>query len=129
VALEANLDYEALFEAGSMLGSGAVIAVNEQACIVRLTERLARFYRHESCGKCIPCREGTDWMYRILRRIEGGQGRAEDLDLLLDICRHIAGRSFCPLGDAAVGPVQSSVERFRDEYEFHIREKRCLVDG
>jgi NADH-quinone oxidoreductase subunit F len=129
VALEANLDYEALFEAGSMLGSGAVIVVNEKTCIVRLTERLARFYRHESCGKCIPCREGTDWMVKILQRVEGGQGRAEDLELLLDICRHIAGRSFCPLGDAAVGPVQSSVERFRDEYEFHIREKRCLVDG
>ncbi len=128
-ALDAKLDYEALFDAGSMLGSGAVIAINEQACIVRLTQRLARFYRHESCGKCIPCREGTDWMVKILGRLEGGQGRADDLDLLLEICGNIAGRSFCPLGDAAVGPVQSSVERFRDEYEFHIREKRCLVDG
>jgi NADH-quinone oxidoreductase subunit F len=128
-ALEADLDYESLFEAGSMLGSGAVIAINERTCIVRLVERLARFYRHESCGKCIPCREGTDWIYKILRRIEVGLGREEDLPLLLDLCRNVAGRSFCPLGDAAVGPVQSSVERFRDEYAFHIREKRCQADG
>jgi NADH-quinone oxidoreductase subunit F len=128
-ALETNLDYEALFAAGSMLGSGAVIAINERTCMVRTTQRLAAFYRHESCGKCIPCREGTDWMYKILCRIEGGKGRAEDLDLLLDICDNMAGKSFCALGDAAVEPVQSSLERFRDEYEFHIREKRCLVDG
>jgi NADH-quinone oxidoreductase subunit F len=128
-ALACNLDYEAIFEAGSMLGSGAVIAVNERTCIVGLTQRLSAFYKHESCGKCIPCREGTDWIYRILSRIEGGQGRSEDLDLLLDICGNIAGRSFCPLGDAAVGPVQSSIERFRDEYDVHIREKRCLVDA
>ena len=127
VALGCTLDYESIFEAGSMLGAGAVIAINEQTCLVRVTERLAAFYAHESCGKCIPCREGTDWMYRILGRIERGQGRAEDLDLLLDLCDNIAGKSFCPLGDAAVAPVQSSVERFREEYEFHIREKRCMV--
>jgi NADH-quinone oxidoreductase subunit F len=126
-ALECNLDYESVFEAGSMLGSGAVIAINEHTCIVAVTERLAAFYRHESCGKCIPCREGTDWMYRILQRIELGRGRMEDLALLLDICDHVSGKSFCPLGDAAVGPVQSSIERFREEYEFHVREKRCLV--
>ncbi len=127
VALSTNLDYESIFEAGSMLGSGGVVVINEQTCIVRLTERLAAFYRHESCGKCIPCREGTDWMYKILQRIEGGQGRANDLDLLLDICDNIAGKSFCPLGDAAVGPVQSSIQRFRGEYEFHIQEKRCMA--
>jgi len=126
-ALACNLDYESVFENGSMLGSGAVIAINEQTCLVGLTERLTAFYKHESCGKCIPCREGTDWMYKILHRIEHGQGRMEDLDLLLDICDNIAGKSFCPLGDAAVGPVQSSIERFREEYEFHIREKRCMV--
>ena len=127
VALGTNLDYESVFDAGSMLGSGAVIAINERTCIVRTTERLAAFYKHESCGKCIPCREGTDWMYRILQRIEGGQGREEDLDLLLDICDNISGKSFCPLGDAAIGPVQSSIKHFREEYEFHIREKRCLA--
>jgi NADH-quinone oxidoreductase subunit F len=128
VALAAQLDYESLCDVGSNLGSGGVIVINEQTCIVRLTQRLAAFYRHESCGKCIPCREGTDWMYKILSRIENGQGREEDLPLLLDIALNIAGRSFCPLGDAAVGPVRSSVDRFREEYEFHVREKRCLVE-
>jgi NADH-quinone oxidoreductase subunit F len=127
-ALACDLDYESIFEAGSMLGSGAVIAINEQTCIVRTTERLAAFYRHESCGKCIPCREGTDWMHKILGRIEDGRGQMEDLALLLDICDNIAGKSFCPLGDAAVGPVQSSVEHFRKEYEFHIHEQRCMTD-
>jgi NADH-quinone oxidoreductase subunit F len=110
-----------------MLGSGAVIAINDQTCIVRVTERLAAFYAHESCGKCVPCREGTDWIYKIVHRLEHGQGRAEDLDLLQDICSNIAGRSFCPLGDAAVGPVQSSIQHFRQEFKFHIREKRCAV--
>jgi NADH-quinone oxidoreductase subunit F len=123
-----TLDYEAIAEAGSMLGSGGVIVIGEKACIVRAVERLADFYRHESCGKCIPCREGTDWMYRILHRLEHGQGHEEDLDLLLDIADGIAGKSFCPLGDAALGPVQSSIEHFRDEYLFHIREKRCMYE-
>jgi NADH-quinone oxidoreductase subunit F len=127
VALEANLDYESLQAAGSNLGSGGVIVIDEGTCIVRLTERLARFYRHESCGKCIPCREGTDWMYKILRRIETCAGRLEDLDLLVDIAGNITGRSFCPLGDASLGPVLSSIEHFREEYEFHIREKRCMA--
>jgi NADH-quinone oxidoreductase subunit F len=129
VALETNLDYESLHEAGSLLGAGAVIVINEQSCVVRNTARLAEFYRHESCGKCIPCREGTDWMAKILYRIEHGQGRTEDLDLLLDICDDISTKSFCPLGDAALEPVRSSIKHFRQEYESHIREKRCMVDG
>jgi NADH-quinone oxidoreductase subunit F len=122
------LDYEAIAAAGSMLGSGAVIVIGDRTCIVRATLRLAKFYRHESCGKCIPCREGTDWLYLTLKRIEGGAGREEDLDLLLKICDSISGRSFCPLGDAAVGPVRSSIQRFRDEYLVHIRQGRCAVD-
>ena len=122
-----TLDYEAIAEAGSMLGSGAVIVIGQNTCIVRAVERLAEFYRHESCGKCIPCREGTDWLYQILHRIEHGGGREQALDLLLDICDGIAGKSFCPLGDAALGPVRSSIEHFRDEYMFHIHEKRCMV--
>ena len=127
VALACNLAYEAISEAGSMLGAGAVIAINQQTCLVQVAERLSAFYKHESCGKCIPCREGTDWMYKILHRIEHGQGHMQDLDLLLDICDNISGRSFCPLGDAAVGPVRSSIGCFREEYEFHIREKRCMA--
>jgi NADH-quinone oxidoreductase subunit F len=128
-AFRCTLDYESLADAGTQLGSGAVIAVNEQTCLVRLGQRLADFYRHESCGKCIPCREGTDWILKILTRIEEGQGRPEDLPLLLDICDNMAGKSFCPLGDAASIPVQSSIQSFREEYEFHIREKRCLAGG
>ena len=121
-----NLDFESLAEAGSMLGSGAVIVIGEGTCIVKTVERLAEFFRHESCGQCLPCREGTDWLYKIMHRIEHGQGREEDLDLLLDICDNIGGKSFCPLGDAALGPVTSSIRHFRDEYLYHIHEKRCL---
>jgi len=122
-----TLDYETIAEAGSMLGSGGVIVIGANTCIVRAVERLAEFYRHESCGKCIPCREGTDWLYQILHRIEHSAGREKDLDLILDICDGIAGKSFCPLGDAALGPVRSSIEHFRNEYLFHIREKQCMV--
>lgn len=120
-----TLDYEALAEAGSMLGSGAVIVIGQGTCIVGMVERLAEFYRHESCGKCVPCREGTDWLYKILRRIKHGQGREEDIELLLDICDNIAGKTFCPLGDAALGPVRSSIALFRAEYVYHINEKSC----
>ncbi len=123
---QVNLDFESLTEAGSMLGSGAVIVIGQGACIVKTVKRLTAFFRHESCGQCLPCREGTDWMYKILRRIERGQGREEDLDLLLDICDNIGGKSFCPLGDAALGPVTSSIRHFRNEYLHHIREGRCL---
>jgi NADH-quinone oxidoreductase subunit F len=123
--IDVPLDYESVAAAGSMLGSGAVIVIGERTCIVSVTERLAEFYRHESCGKCIPCREGTDWMYQILHRIEHGRGREEDLDLLLDICDNIGGKSFCPLGDAALGPVRSSIGLFREEYLEHIRLGRC----
>ena len=122
---QVNLDFESLMEAGSMLGSGAVIVIGQGTCIVKTVERLAAFFRHESCGQCLPCREGTDWLYKILRRIERGEGREEDLDLLLDICDNIGGKSFCPLGDAALGPITSSIRHFRDEYLYHIREKRC----
>jgi NADH-quinone oxidoreductase subunit F len=126
VAYRCALDYESLEAAGSMLGSGAVIAVNEQTCMVRLYQRMASFYAHESCGKCIPCREGTYWATQILTRIENGQGRADDIPLLQDICENITGRCFCPLGDALATPLSSSLLHFRDEYEFHVREKRCL---
>ena len=123
------LDYESIAEAGSMLGSGAVIVIGQGTCIVDIVERLAEFYRHESCGKCVPCREGTDWLYKILHRIKLGQGREDDLDLLLDICDNIAGKTFCPMGDAALGPVRSSIQLFRDEYLYHINEKCCPMSG
>lgn len=125
--LDVALDFESLAAAGSSLGSAAVIVMDETTCIVRSVLRLAHFYAHESCGKCTPCRQGTYFMMKILERIEHGQGQDGDIDLLLDVADNIAGKSFCPFADypGATGPVISSVKRFRDEYERHIREGRC----
>ena len=123
--LDTTLDYEAIAAAGSMLGSGAVIVIAEGTCIVSVARRLAEFYAHEDCGQCIPGREGIAWLARILERIEAGHGREEDLPLLLDICDGLSGRSLCPMGDAAVGPVRSSILRFRDDYLAHISTGRC----
>ncbi|HOD66642.1 MAG TPA: NADH-quinone oxidoreductase subunit NuoF [candidate division Zixibacteria bacterium] len=122
-----NLDYESLQAAGSMLGSGAVIVFNEDTCIVWLILRLIHFYRHESCGKCTPCREGTAWLEQVIRRIEQGQGKPGDLELIEDVCGNILGRTICPLGDAAVMPIQSAVKHWRDEWRYHIDNGRCLV--
>lgn len=126
-ALDVTLDYEAIAAAGSMLGSGAVIVITEGTCIVSVARRLAEFYAHEDCGQCVPGREGIAWMATILERIEAGHGREQDLDLLLDICDGLSGRSLCPLGDAAVGPVRSSIKHFRDEYLAHIRTGQCIA--
>jgi len=123
--LDVTLDYEAVAAAGSMLGSGAVIVMTEGTCIVSVVRRLTQFYAHEDCGQCVPGREGIAWMARILERIEAGGGHEEDIDLLLDICTGLSGRSLCPLGDAAVGPVRSSIKHFRAEYLAHIRTGRC----
>ncbi len=117
-------DYESLAEAGSMLGSGALIVLDETADMVRIAEILTRFYAWESCGKCTPCREGTRWMLQIYERILSGGGRMEDIDLLLDICSGIEFKSFCPFGDAAVQVVKSSIMLFRDEYEDYIKNHR-----
>jgi len=126
-AIDVTLDYEAIAAAGSMLGSGAVIIITEGTCIVSVARRLAEFYAHEDCGQCVPGREGIAWMATILERIEAGHGRETDLDLLLDICDGLSGRSLCPLGDAAVGPVRSSIKHFRDEYLAHIRTGQCIA--
>ncbi len=125
--IDVNMDFESLAEAGTMLGAGSVIVMDETTCIVWATLRLSKFYAHESCGQCTPCREGVPWMVKILQRIEDGEGKQEDIDLLLDICDNIFGMCLCPLGDAAVGPVQSSIQKFREEYEAHVREGRCVV--
>ncbi len=125
--LDVTLDYEAIAAAGSMLGSGAVIVITEGTCIVSVVRRLLEFYAHEDCGQCVPGREGIAWLAKILERIEAGQGREQDLDLLLDICEGLCGRSLCPLGDAAVGPVRSSLKHFRDEYLAHIRSGQCIA--
>lgn len=122
-----TMDYDSISKAGSMLGSGAVIVMDETRCMVKSLLRLSYFYYEESCGQCTPCREGTGWLYRVIKRIENGQGRPEDLDLLDDVAGNIMGRTICALGDAAAMPVQSFVKHFRDEFAHHIEHKQCLV--
>ncbi len=120
------MTYESLadggFATGTMLGSGGFIAMDETTCIVRNTWNFARFYSHESCGQCSPCREGTGWMEKVLYRIEHGQGREHDIDLLVDVAKKIEGNTICPLGDAAAWPVAAAIRHFRHEFEWHIRQ-------
>src|SRR5579859_5355782 len=125
--VDTPLDFEAVAAAGSMLGSGGVVVMNEDTCIVGAVLRMTEFYRDESCGKCTPCREGTYWLTEILERIEHGHGNARDIDLLMDVCDNISGKAFCPLGDAATSSITSSIKLFRGEYEYHIREGHCMV--
>ena len=122
-----DMDYDSIQKAGSFLGSGAVIVMNETRCMVRCLLRLSYFYYEESCGQCTPCREGTGWLYRVVDRIEHGKGRQEDLDLLLNLCDNIQGRTICALGDAAAMPVRAFIKAFRDEFQHHVDHKRCLV--
>ena len=129
VMMATDMDYDSIAKAGSMLGSGAVIVMDETTCMVRALERLSYFYFEESCGQCTPCREGTGWLYRVVHRIETGQGRQEDLELLLNVSDNIAGRTICALGDAAALPVKSFINHFRPEFEYHIAHKRCMVSG
>ncbi len=125
--LDVTMDFESLTQVGSMLGTGAIIVIDESACIVDVTRRLTKFFAHESCGRCTPCRVGTQRLLETLQRIEDGQGQEGDIDLLLSLCEGIAGHTFCPMGDAVVNPTLSSIQRFRDEYEYHIKHKRCMV--
>jgi NADH-quinone oxidoreductase subunit F len=127
--LDVGLDFESVAAAGSLLGTGAVIVMDETDCIVEATRRLLAFYAHESCGKCTPCREGTWWASRVLERIEAGYGRPEDLRLLDEMGENILFRAFCALADGAVSPIQSSLRFFRDEYEQHVLERRCPFTG
>ena len=126
--VDVPLDYEALTEAGSMLGSGGVIVLHEDTCIVWTILKLIKFFRHESCGKCTPCREGTGWLEQIIQKIEDGRGGPDDLEKLDSICSNILGRTICPLGDAAVMPIQSTLKHWRDEWQYHIEHKKCLVN-
>ncbi len=127
VIMDCTMDYDSISKAGSMLGSGAVIVMDETTCMVRALERLSYFYYEESCGQCTPCREGTNWLYQIVHRIEHGQGRPEDLDLLRSLTKNIMGHTICALGDAASMPVKSFVKHFQDEFAYHIERKKCLV--
>lgn len=124
-AMEMTMDYDSIAAAGSMLGAGSVIVIAEGTCMVKVLERLAYFYYEESCGQCTPCREGTGWLYRIIHRIENGQGRMEDLEQLDKVASRIMGHTICALGDAAAMPVQSFLKHFRDEFVHHIEHKRC----
>lgn len=128
--MEANMDYDSIQKAGSMLGSGAVVVMDETTCMVRMLQRISRFYYSESCGQCTPCREGTGWMYRVITRIIDGKGTQEDMDKLVDVANKIEGRTICALGDAAAWPVQSFIKHYRHEFEYMVENKgRSIVDS
>jgi NADH-quinone oxidoreductase subunit F len=126
--LDTPLDYESMNAKGTFLGSGGVIVIDDQTCIVDALWNITRFYEHESCGKCTPCREGTYWMSEVLERLENGEGKPGDIDLLADVADNILGKSFCALGDAAAMPVQGALKHFREEFEYHAQRKHCLVN-
>src|SRR3989337_210982 len=127
--LDTPMDFDSLAKAGSMLGSGAVIVMDETTCIVRSAYIINRFFSHESCGKCTPCRDGTIWMTNVLKRVEYGEGRPGDVELLEDLCANIFGRTFCPLGDGAVMALRGALKNFRDEFVYHVEKKGCMVYG
>ena len=121
--IDVPLDFDSIAKAGSMLGSAGTIVLDDSRSMVAVARNLTYFYKHESCGKCTPCREGTGWMLRLLERLEAGGGQEKDLDLLAKICDSIAGKTVCPFGDAAIAPALSTMAKFREEYEYYIREK------
>jgi NADH-quinone oxidoreductase subunit F len=125
--MDCTMDYDSIAKAGSMLGSGAVIVMDDTRCMVKSLLRLSYFYTHESCGQCTPCREGTGWLFRMVHRIEHGQGRMDDIDLLNSVSDNIQGRTICALGDAAAMPVRAMIKNFRSEFVHHIEHKTCAV--
>jgi NADH-quinone oxidoreductase subunit F len=126
--LDTKLDYDSIQAAGSMLGSASLIVLDEDTCIVRAAALMEEFFRHESCGKCTPCREGTSWLFKILSRIEAGRGVPGDLDLLLSLSGEISGKVLCALGDFATSPVTATIKQFGPEYQQHIELGRCPFD-
>jgi len=127
IMMDITMDYDAIAKAGSMLGSGAVIVMDDTRCMVKSLQRLSYFYSHESCGQCTPCREGTGWLWRMVDRIENGHGRASDLETLDSVAGNIMGRTICALGDAAAMPVRGMLKHFRSEFVHHIEHKTCVV--
>ena len=127
-AMNMTMDYDSIANAGSMLGAGSVIVMDDTTCMVKTLTRLAHFYYDESCGQCTPCREGTGWLYRMLQRILEGNGKEEDLDLLLNVGEKIMGNTICALGDAAATPVESFIKHFRDEFEYYIQNGKSMVE-
>ncbi|MDP6164163.1 MAG: NADH-quinone oxidoreductase subunit NuoF [Candidatus Thioglobus sp.] len=127
-AMQMTMDYDSIANAGSMLGAGSVIVMDDTTCMVKTLTRLAHFYYDESCGQCTPCREGTGWLYRMLQRILDGKGKREDLDLLLSVGEKIMGNTICALGDAAATPVESFIKNFREEFEYYIENGKSMVE-
>ena len=127
VIMETNMDYDSLGKAGSMLGAGSVIVMDESVCMVRALMRLSYFYYEESCGQCTPCREGTGWLHKMVKRIENGEGKESDLELLVSVSNRIDGHTICALGAAAATPVRSFIKHFREEFEYHITHKTCMT--
>jgi len=127
IIMNCTMDYDSIAKAGSMLGSGAVIVIDDTRCMVKSLQRLSYFYMHESCGQCTPCREGTGWLWRMVDRIERGEGKPSDLALLDNVAENIMGRTICALGDAAAMPVRGMIKHFRHEFEHHIEHKTCAV--
>ena len=127
-AMQMTMDYDSIANAGSMLGAGSVIVMDDTTCMVKTLTRLAHFYYDESCGQCTPCREGTGWLYRMLQRILDGNGKREDLDLLLSVGEKIMGNTICALGDAAATPVESFIKHFREEFEYYIEHGKSMVE-
>jgi NADH-quinone oxidoreductase subunit F len=127
IMMACTMDYDSIAKAGSMLGSGAVIVLDDSRCMVKSLQRLSYFYMHESCGQCTPCREGTGWLSRVVDRIENGHGQATDLDLLDSVAEDIQGRTICALGDAAAMPVRAMIKHFRNEFEYHVQHKTCMA--
>jgi NADH-quinone oxidoreductase subunit F len=125
-SIDCAMDFVSMSKAGSMLGSGAVIVMDESVCMVRVAHRALKFFEHESCGKCVPCREGTEWLRKILERIEQGKGVEGDVELLHDVAGNIYGKTFCPLGDGAAGVVIGMLKHFRNEFEEHVKNAKCI---
>lgn len=128
VAMEMTMDYDSISKSGSMLGAGSVIVMDDKTCMVTALERLSYFYQEESCGQCTPCREGTGWLWRMVRRIRDGKGRQEDLDLLVNVAHNIDGHTICALGAAAAMPVISFIKHFREEFEYAIENRKLMVE-
>jgi NADH-quinone oxidoreductase subunit F len=127
IMMQCTMDYDSIAKAGSMLGSGALIVMDETRCMVKALQRLSYFYMHESCGQCTPCREGTGWLSRLVDRVETGTGRPSDMDLLDSVAENIMGRTICALGDAAAMPVRAMIKHYRHEFEYHVEHKTCMV--
>jgi NADH-quinone oxidoreductase subunit F len=125
--IDVKMDFDSLAAKGTLLGSAGVIVLDETVCMVRVAMRTARFYAEESCGQCTQCREGTWWMEQVLERIEHGRGTLEDLAVIEDMCGHMKGVTICVLSDACAMPVEAMLRKYREEFEFHVREKTCMV--